>query len=91
MIRKLYELKDSTGYISPSDVQEINRYLSKITINDLPFDQLKNVEDYLLVVLNSGSVSFEYRGNLDGLLKDIEKNRNIALWIKSNIKDCQLY
>ena len=75
MIGKLYALKESYGYISYENGQEINRFLAKMTINDLPLDQLSNIEDYLINALNCDAVSYEYRESLDALLKGIQNKK----------------
>lgn len=75
MIGKLYALKESYGYISYENGQEINKVLAKMTINDLPLDQLSNIEDYLINAFNFESVSCEYRQSLDALLKDIQNKK----------------
>jgi major membrane immunogen (membrane-anchored lipoprotein) len=72
MIKKLYDLKESHGSISPQEIEEINKYLAKMTVNNLPVEQLKNIEDYLVNVLNINAVSFEYRELLGALLDAIQ-------------------
>ncbi len=39
MIKKLYDLKESHGSISPQEIEEINKYLAKMTVNNLPVEQ----------------------------------------------------
>jgi hypothetical protein len=46
--------------------------LAKMTVNNLPVEQLKNIEDYLVNVLNINAVSFEYRELLGALLDAIQ-------------------
>lgn len=75
MIDKLYALKENYGDISYENGQEINKVLANMTINDLPLDQLSNIEDYLINALNCESVSYEYRESLDALLKSIQNKK----------------
>ena len=44
MIKKLYALKESRGSLSSQEIQEINKYLAKMTVKNLPVEQLKNIE-----------------------------------------------
>ena len=70
-ISKLYSVKDG-GDLSPLDCENINLTLSKMSISDIPKEQLKNVMDYLVVALNNNSVDHSLVSKLDMLLEALQ-------------------
>ncbi|MCX9575702.1 MULTISPECIES: hypothetical protein [Vibrio] len=70
-ISKLYSVKDG-GDLSPLDCKNINLILSKMSISDIPKQQLNNVMDYLVVALNNNSVERSLVSKLDRLLEALQ-------------------
>lgn len=70
-ISKLYSVKDG-GDLSPLDCKNINLILSKMSISDIPKQQLNNVMDYLVVALNNNSVEHSLVSKLDRLLEALQ-------------------
>lgn len=76
MLRKLYDLNESDGYIPYANGQEINKILASTKVDDLPIEQLNNVGDYIIKALNLGAVSARFIEPLENLLKNIQdKNK----------------
>ena len=67
-ISKLFQLTNDEK-LTPSDCLEINRYLSEVSIDDIPENQRKNVEDYLIDALNISSVEANLTRQLDRLVE----------------------
>tara|TARA_R110001592_G_scaffold363231_2_gene681931 strand:+ start:27 stop:257 length:231 start_codon:yes stop_codon:yes gene_type:complete len=70
-ISKLYSVKDG-GDLSPLDCENINLALAKISVSDIPLEQIENVTDYLVVALNNNSVDHSLVSKLDTLLTSLQ-------------------
>ncbi|MEL4204917.1 hypothetical protein C9E85_15620 [Plesiomonas shigelloides] len=71
-IKALYNYTENQ-ILTPDDCEKINGDLSKISAYDIPKDQLRNVEDYLVSSLNMNSVAEIHSYKLELLLNDIRK------------------
>ncbi len=70
-ISDLYRIKNG-GSLSPDECQQINKLLSKITIDKIPKEQYTNVADYLVTALNIDSVEKDLVPDLDALLLQLQ-------------------
>ena len=61
--------------ISANDVQILNNNLSKLSDSDIPKEKFDHVLDYLIAVLNAGSVEPNIEPKLESLASDLQAIR----------------
>jgi hypothetical protein len=70
-LTKLYQTRTG-GELSPEDCKNINNFLSRVDIGDIPKEQIENVTDYLVAALNMNSVQQEHVEALETLLRELQ-------------------
>ena len=66
---------DGEMRVSPDEVQQLNRNLSALTATEIPRKKVEQVQDYLIAVLNFGSVDPQIRPALEKLASDLQEGR----------------
>lgn len=73
-LSKLLGLKDQDE-LSTSDCAEINRFLSKINLKEIPENQRQSIEDYLITALNLNSVERDLVSRLNWLVDQLQSEK----------------
>lgn len=62
-------------HISASDAQKLNANFSELSARNVPMEKLNHVLDYLIAVLNAGSVEPNIAARIEKLASDLQEIR----------------